>query len=100
VLGIGPAVVPDLFCRSLRSVVEFPPLLSGVFRFVAAESRDDGLGTSRCIHLSQEPVGHVFVLGIGPVVVTDLFHHCLRSVVEFPLLLFGLLHVCRSRFTG
>jgi len=84
VLDIDPAVVTDLLCHCRKSDLEFPPLLSGVFTFVKMESRDDGLGTSRCIHLSQEPVEHVLVLGIGIVDVTALFCHCLRSVVDFP----------------
>jgi len=64
--------------------------------FVTAESRDDGLGISRCIHLSQEPVEHVLVLGIGPVVVTDLFCHCLRSVVDFPRRSLGVISLSQQ----
>jgi len=89
-----------LFCYSLRSVMDFPLQIIHCLAFLAVESRERGLSTSRHVHSSQESVEQVLVLSVGPVVVTDLFCHCLRSVVEFPPLLFWRLRICCSGITG
>jgi len=93
-LGIVPPVVSDLLRHCLRLVLEFPLCLSGVFPFVAAEPRESCLGTSRYVYSGQELAEQVLVPGMVPLVVSDLLRHCLRSVLEFPPLLFRRLHVC------
>jgi len=89
----------DLFRHCLRAVLEFPPLLYQRLPVCGAEPRERCLGTSRYVFSGQELAEQVLVLSIVPPLVSDLFRHCLRSVLEFPPLLSGRLPVCRGGTT-
>jgi len=85
-LCLTPTLHKCLTCSAMVSgqLWTFSRRFPGVFTLVAAESRKSGIVTTRCVCLSQEPAEQVLVLGVNPPLVSHLFCHCLRSVVDFP----------------
>jgi len=100
VLGINHPTVSNLFCYCVRSVVDLPPQIFGGLAFLAAKSRESGLGTNRYVHSSQELGEQVLVFGIDHTRVTNLFCYCIRSVVDLPPQIFGHLCVSRGKIMG
>jgi len=91
-LSIAPQIVSNLVFFCLRSVMDFPPAdLRSPLHFWWYFHGRTAFGTNRCVHSSQEPAEQVLVLGIGPLVVSHLFFYGIRSVVDFPLQIFGRL---------